>query len=432
MRLLANFFSKTGIDFFSKCIGFITIPIIARALGPDGYGLFSYLFVILSYFGFFIDFGYFNYGINKLCEKIDSKIIIAKIVSLQIILALFSYAILIICAYFIFDSYEYVLLLIFSITFILQIFSIKYYYLADNKLSYNSFSDLIGQIVYAGLVFFLIAKFPSVLMLIVISIIQALSTSLLLFIPYYRKNKFDISLNLRTNLKTFKESYKLGLTSKAEAVTASFVILSIGFFLNDQSVGFYSASYKIYLVLLTVVQGLSYTLMPMLLRLVKDHRQDNYRKISLIFYSYLITGLVLFFITLFLAEEIILLVFGNTFLDAVELLKSFSFTILIWPVVMFISLIMLAFNKYNYILLTSVSSAVFSIIFSLILINISGISGAGLVLPLVGFVTILIGRYFLLKISQEENFPISDLFSFKDAYNELNNILKKTSHSCPK
>ncbi len=253
MRLLLNFFSKAGIDFLSKLIGFITIPIIARGLGPEGFGLFSYLFVILSYFGFFIDFGYFNYGINKLCEKIDSKIILAKIISLQITLALFSYAVLIVCAYFIFNTYEYLLLLIFSITFILQILSIKYYYLASNKLYYNSFSDLIGQIVYAGLVFFLITNFPSVLMLVIISVIQMLSTSLLLFIPYYKKNKFEISLNLKTNFKTFKESYKLGLTSKAEAITASFIILSIGFFLNDQSVGFYSASYKIYLILFTVV-----------------------------------------------------------------------------------------------------------------------------------------------------------------------------------
>lgn len=57
MKLIINFISKIGVDSVSRLIGFLTLPIITRALGPEGYGLYSYLFVILSYFGFFVDFG---------------------------------------------------------------------------------------------------------------------------------------------------------------------------------------------------------------------------------------------------------------------------------------------------------------------------------------------------------------------------------------
>lgn len=425
MKLLINFISKLGVDSISRLIGFVTLPIITRVLGPEGYGLFAYLFVILSYFGFFIDFGYLNYGTNKLCEKIDSQIVIGRIISLQLLTAIFSYIVLIIAGYLIFDFVKYILILIFSLTFIAQVFAIKYYYLANNKLYFNSLAELSGQLVYAGLIFTVFIKYSSVIALIIFSVIQALVTSIFLFIPYIKKNKIEINLNLENNLKTLKEAYKLGLSSKAEGMTSSFVILSIGIFLNEESVGLYNASYKIYLVLLTVVQGVSYTLMPMLLRNVKNADKNNIKRISFIFNIYLLIGLLLFLITFFFANKIIKVMFGEKFLDAIVILKSFSITILIWPLVMFMGLVILAYNKYNYILFISISSAIFSIIFSLTLINIFGINGSEFVLPCVAVGTISVSLYFLSRIAESENFLLKDIFSFNNAFAELKNIWKR-------
>ena len=425
MKLVINFISKLGVDSVSKLIGFITLPLITRALGPDGYGQFAYLFVILSYFGFFIDFGYLSYGTNKLCEKTDSRIVIGKIISLQLLTAVFSYIILIIVAYFFLDTGKYILLLIFSSIFISQIFSIRYYYLAGNKLYYNSISELAGQLIYAALIFTVFINHQSVFTLIIVSIIQAYVTALFLFLPYIRKNKIELNLNPGKNLKTLKDAYKLGIASKAEAITASFIILCAGFFLNEESVGLYNASFKIYLILLTVVQGVSYSVMPLLLKNVKKSEGNNFNKISIIFYIYLFIGIALSLITFFFSEQIISLMFGEKFSGSVGILRNFSFTILLWPLVMFMSLVTLAFNKYNYILITSVSSSLISVILSLLLIRNYGISGAGFVLPIVAGGTILINLFFLKKISAEENFRMSSLFSFVTALNEFKILFKK-------
>ena len=112
MRLIINFFSKLGVDSFSRLIGFITLPVITRALGPEGYGQFSYLFVILSYFGFFIDFGYLNYGTNKLCDKENSSQVVGNIISLQLLTLILSFFTLVIIAYFFLDFSKYILLII--------------------------------------------------------------------------------------------------------------------------------------------------------------------------------------------------------------------------------------------------------------------------------------------------------------------------------
>lgn len=427
MKLIINFISKIGVDSISRLIGFLTLPIITRALGPEGYGLYSYLFVVVSYFGFFIDFGYLSYGTNRLCDKVDSRTVIGKIISLQLLTLIITYSVLIIAGYFIFDSDKYILILIFSLTYISQIFAIRYYYLANNKLYYNSISELAGQIVYAGLIFLVFTQVHSVIVLIIFSVIQTLVTSIFLFIPYIKKNSIKINLNLMDNLKTLKEAYKLGLSSKAEGITSSFIILCTGIFLNEESVGLYNASNKIYLILLTVVQSMSYALMPVLLNCIKD--KNKLKKICLIFYTYLGIGVILSFTTFLFSENIILTLFGEKFINSVPVLKCFSITILIWPVVMFLGLILLAFNKYNYLLVVSVSSLILSVVFSLTLINLFGITGTGMVLPLVAVGTIAVSLVLLKRITVTEEINLKSLFSPGNAISELQKILKtKNSH----
>lgn len=410
-------------DSVSRLVGFLTLPIITRALGPEGYGLFSYLFVVVSYFGFFIDFGYLSYGTNKLCEKTDSRIVIGKIISLQLLTLIITYSVLIIAGYFIFDFDKYILILIFSVTFISQVFAIRYYYLANNKLYYNSLSEFAGQLIYAGLIFLVFTQYHSVTVLIIFSVIQTIITSVFLFIPYIKKNSIKINLNLKTNLKTLQEAYKLGLSSKAEGITSSFIILCTGIFLNEESVGLYNASNKIYLILLTIVQSMSYALMPVLLNCIKD--KNKLKKICLIFYSYMGIGVILSFTTLLFSENIILTLFGDKFMNSIPVLKCFSITILIWPIVMFLGLILLAFNKYNYLLIVSVSSLILSVVFSLTLINLFGITGAGMVLPFVALGTIAVSFILLNRITVTEGIELKSLFSPGNAISELQNILKR-------
>ncbi|MBK8982231.1 MAG: oligosaccharide flippase family protein [Ignavibacteria bacterium] len=425
MKIIINFASKLGVDTVSRLIGFLTLPLITRALGPDGYGQFTYLFIILSYFGFFIDFGYLNYGTNKLCEKDNTENVVGRIISLQLITAAISYIVLIIVAPFFLDPDKYILLLIFSLTFITQIFSIKYYYLSKNKLYYNSISEFAGQTVYALLVFTLFIAKPEVLTLVIISVIQTLVTAVFLILPYIKKEGIKLDFNIRINLKTLKEAYKLGLATKAEAITATFIILCLGFFVNEESVGIYNASYKIYLIMLTVVQGLSYTLMPMLLKNLKIAGSSSIRKIGLIFYLFISSGIILSVMSFVFSDQIIDIMFGEKFAGSVFLLQCFSLTILLWPLVMFFSLVILAYNKYNIVLLLSLTSMVTSIITSLIMINLKGVNGAGFILPVVASVTIIVSIFYLKKIFSERGITFTEIFSSKYLSESFREVFRK-------
>jgi PST family polysaccharide transporter len=418
VRAIINFFSKIGVDSVSRLIGFATLPFITRILGPEGYGMYSYLFVIVSYYGFFIDFGYLNYGTNKLCEKENPEDVVGRILSLQILTAGISFVVIVVSGVFFLEREMFLYVLLFSLIFIPQIIAIKYYYLAANKLYFNSMAELSGQIIYAALVFTVFAVKPDISTLIIIAVVQALATGLVLFVPFARSHNIKIDFRLKKNIETVKEAYKLGLSSKAEGITSSFIILMTGTLLNGHSVGLYNASYKIYLILLTVIQGLSYAMMPVLLKSVKADG-NRHRNVSLTFYMFLTVGLLLGISTFVLSDKIIMLMFGKEFMESVSILRWFSVTIAIWPVLMFVSLILLARNKFGYLLTLSLISMSASVVFSIVLIKFYEITGSALVMPAVAVVSTIAGIILLHRSSERTDMSLKSIISPSCFYSDL-------------
>jgi PST family polysaccharide transporter len=425
LRLIINFISKIGVDSFSRLIGFLTLPFITRTLGPEGYGAYSFLFVIVSYYGFFIDFGYLNYGTNKLCEKERSEDVIGRILSLQILTAIASYIVIIISGLVFLERDKFLSILLFSLIFIPQIIAIKYFYLAANKLYYNSIAELSGQVIYAALVFTFFAMKPEINTLIIIAVIQAFVIGLVLFIPFIKKNKVTLNLSLADNLQTLKEAYKLGLSSKAEGITSSFIILITGMFLTEHAVGLYNASYKIYLILLTVIQGLSYAMMPMLLKNVKQSGRSNTGKLSIIFYSFVVAGLFLGTLTFVFSDRIINLMFGSDYTDSIAVLKWFSITLLLWPFVMFTALLLLALNQFGKLLTLSIISMISSIVLSIVLINALGLTGSAMVLPAVAVISSITGLILLMKSEGEDKLNLSYIVSPSSLFQGISDTLSK-------
>jgi PST family polysaccharide transporter len=425
LRLIINFISKIGVDSFSRLIGFLTLPFITRTLGPEGYGAYSFLFVIVSYYGFFIDFGYLNYGTNKLCEKERNEDVIGRILSLQILTAIVSYIVILISGLIFLEREKFISILLFSLIFIPQIIAIKYFYLAANKLYYNSLAELSGQVIYAALVFTFFATKPEINTLIVIAVIQAFVIGLVLFIPFIKKHKVRLNLNLTDNLQTLKEAYKLGLSSKAEGITSSFIILITGMFLTEQAVGLYNASYKIFLILLTIIQGLSYAMMPMLLKNVKQSGKSNTGKLSIIFYSFIFAGSILGALTFIFSYKIINLMFGSDYADSIAVLKWFSITLFLWPFVMFTGLLLLALNQFGKLLTLSIISMISSIILSIVLINGFALNGSAMVLPAVAVISSVTGLILLKKSEGEDKLNLSHIVSPSSLLQGINDTLSR-------
>lgn len=424
MKFILNFMSKLGADAAARAIGFLTVPFITRSLGPEGYGEYTYLFVMTSYIGFFIDFGYLNYGTNRIAEDGDAPGTAGKIISLQILSALITY-IVFVSAGFLFLSREvFINTALFSLMFIAQIISVRYIYLSAGRLYYNSLSELIGQLVYAALVFTLFSFSPNVRTLILIALIQAFVTGFMLFVPFAGKIRLKISLDPSHCLATLREAYKIGLATKAEAVTATFVTLCTGLFLTQEAVGHYGASNKVYLILLAVIQGLSYAMMPHMLKSAKLGQGTFTSELGAMFYVFLFAGIVCGGAAILFSVPAVKILFGAEFAESAMVLKWFGVTVMIWPVVMFESLILLANNRQGSLLSLSLVSMVSAIAFSFLLISLFGLTGSALVMPAVAVVTAVAGAIMLAGVFPTRYAGIARSLSFSGAAEGFRSLRK--------
>lgn len=415
---IINFSSKVTIDLILRLSGLITLPIISRGLGPDRYGLYNYLITIASYYLFFFDFGFTFYGSNEIIRTKQVKTVVNDILSYQLTMGIIVTVLLFVSGFFYFDLSLLLILFIIILSNIIRSFNIFYYYLSQEKIYLVSVAQLIGQIIFIALIVTVFLSFKKILTLVIIGFVMQLSVSSFLFIKYLLKNDVVIAISIKNVVKVFRKVFYLGIAGKMEAITTSFIILILGIFQAPYEVGIYAAAYKIFVILLGVIQGFTFTFFPSIIHTVNN---DNYEKISLLFYIYLIFGLILGSACFFGSEIIITLLYGSKYVESILVLKYFGITIGLWPIIMFLGTTMITFNNYNFYLYIALISAASSVIFSLILIQFYGLSGAIVVLPISAVITIISGLFLLRKVLEKKDisYNINSLLSIRLAYKQL-------------
>ena len=62
-----------GSQILAMALGFITAPIVTRALGPEKYGIFAFVLAVISFISLFFEFGFFSAGARLLAVSKDKK-----------------------------------------------------------------------------------------------------------------------------------------------------------------------------------------------------------------------------------------------------------------------------------------------------------------------------------------------------------------------
>jgi PST family polysaccharide transporter len=409
LRYLINFFSKLGVDVISRLLSLVTLPIIARTLGPDGYGLYAYLSVLVGYFGFFLDLGYYIYGTSEICRTGNSVEVVDDIISLQAVVLVVTMAVLVISGLLFFDTTFLVLVLISAFTLVVQPMLITHYYIANKKLYHISLAQLIGQVLFVISVVTLYINTPSLLLLVVLTQAAGIITALIMFVPYVRKNGLHLRLRFSALRATISKVYRLGIASKLEAVTTSITPLILGAWLSSYELGVYSAAFKIFILLFASVQSLQQTIMPLIFK--KQSTKDvDFEQMSLLFYLNVAFGVV-FGVAVFLCSPLIItILYGEKFIDAIIVLRFFSLAIALWPTHSFILTMLIALKRHTSYLITTITYSAFAVIISMVFIPVFKLTGAMLVLPITAVTGICTSLFFVHKSTKQENLCMWQLF----------------------
>ena len=110
-QLFESFFSLSILNGLSFLLPLITLPYILRVIGPEKFGIYSFVLVVIQYVSLFSNYG-FNFSATRfIAENRESKDIVMRNFSSIIFIRLFI-AILGIILLFIFCIYIQILLLI--------------------------------------------------------------------------------------------------------------------------------------------------------------------------------------------------------------------------------------------------------------------------------------------------------------------------------
>jgi len=66
--ILRNFFALSGAQIVSMAAGFLTTIVLARALGPETYGVLGFGVAFISYFGLFVNMGVETYAMRDVAR----------------------------------------------------------------------------------------------------------------------------------------------------------------------------------------------------------------------------------------------------------------------------------------------------------------------------------------------------------------------------
>jgi O-antigen/teichoic acid export membrane protein len=317
-----NFINQAG----NQGVNFFFSIFLARILGPEDYGLIAMVSVFTGFIGVFVDFGFGAAAVQRdhVSEKEWSTIFISNfIIGAVLVILLFFIAPIIGEFYQITELIQITRIiglgfLISSLSIVLQnklIKEINFKAISIVSIISSMFSGLIGIILaYNNFgVYSLVG--------------QRISNYLLNFIGLWIANKFWIpkiffSISFIKNLFNF--SFYIFLSGLLNYSTRNLDNLVIGKSLGDKSLGEYNRAYSFLMFPIGVISRVINSVLFPTFSIIKndlDKISHSFKTISLIASSITIPVMAIFYIC---ASEIVLIVFGEKWIEISPLIEAFT------------------------------------------------------------------------------------------------------------
>ena len=396
-------------------LSIITITLIPRYLGVEGYGQLNF---ILSFVGLFIIFG--DFGISSLIYRDVSKnpkkaseyfnnLFLLK----TFLLALMILVIIIVTLFIDKSSYIKELIIFLGIPFILISLISSFYmcfYNALQKMQYAAIYETTTKLLYIIFVICVIYFNFKLVGILIANVISLLLTCLFLVLFLKKYIKIRIKLDFKYIIS------KLKVTSFFAGIIFFTLVyynadkLLVSFFIGDYQLGLYVIGYTFFGLLISFIYIFNSALFPVLSSY--SNNLVKYKRISELYLKYIfIISTPILFGGVYLANKIVSLAFGSKFIGG---LIAFQIILLFF----FIA----ALNTYNLSTLQIknkerlyffivMAAAIFNIVVDLFVIPIYGIIGAAIVTVLSELI-VFIGSYLYVKENIRLSYWKQSIFPF--------------------
>ena len=330
-RILENMISLTGLQFASYILPLITLPYLTLVLGPEKFGLTQYAISLITYFQFFTDYG-FNLSATRelaICRDDNQKIsqIFSSVMFIKLCLCILSFIILLLIVMFIpkFNEDSYVYILTFGMVIGYMLFP-TWLFQGLEYMRYTSILNIIGKIVFTVLIFIFIHDTTDYMLVPLINSLGYILVGILGI--YIALTKFNIKItipSIRDIKYHLREGWYVFISTIAINMYTTTNTFLLGLLTNNTLVGYYSIAEKIILAVNGLLNPISQALYPFISRTVKtDDKTRSIEFIRKITKIITLVGIVLSAGLFIFAKPIILLLFGQSYVNSVIILQIIS------------------------------------------------------------------------------------------------------------
>lgn len=396
--MIRSLFKQSGVYFlgltFSKLLSVIVFILFARQLLPARFGDFVLFVTLLQIVTFFGDFG-LNQWYQKRADEDDKAILLGKIISARNFSLMIS---LVLSAIFLIITHTFnsSVLLIFLLTLIPEAFlSVLDGYYLEKQESFKVSLKVSSKMVVLFLGFLFIGKnftFDHAIYFYFISSIITLAW----FIPWNRFRKFS-SIGLSEIIQTFRSSSSYAFLIFSSFIYARGDSLVIKYVLNSAALGIYGSAYRYLESLSLLPTAISHNLFPISAKKEGVAFGELLKIILVTFLSGLLISGIVFMFSNFLIVSLL----GNSYLQAVPILKIFSLVLLLFFINAPLSTVVQSSRLINFFLPFGFLNTILNIVLNIFFVSKYGIVAAAWVMLTTEITGMLINLYFVKRLYQK-------------------------------
>lgn len=307
----------------------ISFPYVSRILGAENLGKYDFANSIVSYFVLLSALGIYSYTVREGArfrnDKKQIKRFADEIFTINIVATVVAYILLFLVVLIVNKLHDYnSLIFVLSFQIIFKTIGVEWIYTIYEDFLYITLRSIIIQIASLILMFaFINTKDDYILYAGIVTLASGGSSIFnYLHVKKYLKINFTKSLNLKKHLNPILLIFA---TSIAITVYVSSDTTILGFMCDDETVGIYSVSVKIYNIVKTIlISILSVTIPRLAFYLGNDNIHKFTETVNNLFKTLISLVMPAVIGIYILSSEIVLIVAGEEYLQAVSSLKLLS------------------------------------------------------------------------------------------------------------
>lgn len=358
--------------------------LVARYLGPEQYGLMSYVISYVSLFQIFAMFGMTSIEIREMArDGADINSILGTVFRIKFVLAIIT-VFLVIGTALIFETDTFTILMIslYSLSIILNRFTvIRSYFTSIVWNEYIVKTEITRTLFGASIKIILLLLRAPLWAFIAATVFDIVILSLGYVYAYKTKigsmSLWKYDWNLAKYL--LKQSLPILFSGAAVVVYQQIDQVMIGNMIDKESVGYFSVAAKFTEIIIFIPTILCQTISPILVRL-KDKSMEEYLKKSQIFINILVwSTFIISSLVALLSKWLIGFTFGSQYAEAVSVLQVLSFKAVAVALSVAAGNIIIIEKIQKYTMFRDVLGCVFCVCLNLLLIPSLGVIGAAIV-----------------------------------------------------